>query len=194
MKRLLPLLLLALTCHVYAQSPQPGCWPKSIGGKGTWPVWSASGDGAYLGWWCPLADGTWKSHGVVAVPGYEVKHPPGPFSSMADEAAAYWALNVTGSIDANNIGQHYTWIALQQALAAARPPAAPATAWVVAASTLGSRPLYSIVDSALVLATGRATSGQACDCSVTKLVRTTTTYCVPAGQTVLVTLCSPKAP
>lgn len=182
-------------------SPLPSCWPERIGGTGKGfvsgkfegPEGGSVTKGQYAGWWCELPGeprGQWRMAALWGGLNYVVIHPDIPAgSTMAQIAAAYWTANVKLLPEPpTEQWQINMNAAIVTDLSRTRPATPPAPVWVVAASALGSRPLYEVVNGALVARTGRATSGTACDCSAPF----SSTYCIPAGQTKFVALCTKR--
>jgi hypothetical protein len=178
---------------------QPACWPSWIGGSGKGFVQGGNTvDGQWAGWWCELPGeprGQWHRVGIISVYGYQIKHPDNILTKTPIELAqAYWELNVAQMTTAGSPPAQ--WLlreAWQQALEATKPaPPVPAS-WFVASAASGSRPLYSIVNGALVATTQRtpalASPATPCDCEASKLVVGPSTYCAPADKAPLVALC-----
>lgn len=179
-------------------SPLPPCWPSNFGGTGTLLYSGITEKGNWHGWWCPV-NGRWQGVGVVTSNDWLVRHPREPRTTLAEMAAAYWALNVfePASSDLKAV-QAEMWATLdkyppQDPLP--RPPpttqeALRAELWTVAPSGVSTSPTYRVVDGKLQTAKARAVVGQPCDCHTRKFTDADGTWCAPPGQPNLVTLCS----
>jgi hypothetical protein len=197
------MLLVSTEAKAQAITPEttaerPPCWAKIVGGSGEGFVWGGNVvDGQYAGWWCELPGeprGQWRKVGVISLHGYVLKHPANVvFKTPAEMAAAYWDLNVAAMTTAGSPPAQ--WIlkeAMYAALDATKPAPPPAQTWVVQTALSGSRPLYSVVNGALVSTTQRtpalASPPTMCDCSA-KTVIGTSTYCPTTTSAPLVALC-----
>lgn len=180
------------------------CVPAPIG-IGTRPTIRYNSAGVH-GWaWCPKAGGTW---GLMFAAVTWERALQIPFASdsatvaqAADPIAALSAAadrNITTPLADPSLTP--VWCPNVVEMYASRPadipPPPPVTAWIVTPALSGSRPLFSIVNGALVATTQRvaalASPPTACDCDAAKLVIQTATYCAPVGKAPLVALCRMK--
>jgi hypothetical protein len=176
MKRLLPLLLLALTCHVYAG---PACWPKSVGGTGVGML-TGSIDmvGQWRAVWCP-GPYRWKLQTWTTLDGYSYKYPSGMESmTLLQALQAAYDLNVTSDCADQRL--------CETAAIAAKTTKPTDPTWVVAKNvTSTTRPMWSVnlemPIATFTASTKRATVGAPCDCASLARIKGTQTLCFVPG-------------
>lgn len=218
MKRLLLLITLCLLpLGALAQNPPPSCWPAQVLGVGTPARWEivrppAPAPAAYVLWWfCPHRFGSdaailWCRADRLAEC-LSADLAAAIAAPSATTFAALWAANVTERWQATEVAAALN-IALSGHIAKERP--APPR-WAVALNGAHpTRPAYALVPYPTTQpgtapdanstapppparsssASGRATVGAACDCSV-RVLEGVSVYCAhePLRQTVA--LCRP---
>ena len=157
MKRFLILLALFASGVVHAAAPQPPCWPFQFGGTGS-PV---TMEGQAISWRC--ADGL--KYGIGW--GREFT-PAGAFAATPASASALWDANV-----GNALGDPV--LALWQDPA---DVAVWAQTWTVAPLAGATSRPTSTREGTVWKSTGqRVPVGAPCDCSTTKIIRGTATWC-----------------
>ena len=85
--------LLFIVIGPCAHAAPPPCWPKQLGSTGSDFKSGSTPDGRWIGWTC-TERGIKKVHGVVALHGYEIKHPDVRGMTPIKTAQAYYAANV----------------------------------------------------------------------------------------------------